>query len=166
MTNPSIVAVSFVCMGNICRSPTAEAVMRHLVREARLEERFHIDSAATGPWHVGEPRDRRSRAVGQQRGMPLLGVARQFTAHDFQRFDYVLAMDQDNVAELRHMALNEAAAAKIHLLRSFDPASPPGAEVPDPYYGGPDGFEVVFNICLAACQGFMQHVRREGRLST
>jgi protein-tyrosine phosphatase len=165
MTHPSIVAVSFVCMGNICRSPTAEAVMRHLAREAGLEDRLHIDSAATGPWHVGEPRDRRSRAVGQRRGIPLIGVARQFNVHDFKRFDYVLAMDQDNVQELRHLALNEAAAAKVHLLRSFDPAAPPGAEVPDPYYGGPDGFEMVFDICLAACQGFLQHLQREGRFS-
>lgn len=166
MTNPSIVAVSFVCMGNICRSPTAEAVMRHLAHERGIEDRLHIDSAATGPWHVGEPRDRRSRAVGQRRGIPLIGVARQFNAHDFKRFDYVLAMDHDNVQELRHLALNEAASAKIHLLRSFDPSAPLGAEVPDPYYGGPDGFEVVFDICLAACQGFLHHLLREGRLLT
>jgi protein-tyrosine phosphatase len=114
---------------------------------------------------VGEPRDRRSQVVGQRRGIPLTGVARQFNVHDFKRFDYVLAMDQDNVVELRHLALNEAAAAKIHLLRSFDPSAPPDAEVPDPYYGGPDGFEMVFDICLAACKGFLQHLKREGRLS-
>lgn len=157
----STVRLSFVCLGNICRSPTAEAVMRHLVREAGLEGKVLIDSAGLGDWHVGEPRDRRSAAVGARRGIPLAGAARQFTRGDFARFDYVLAMDRTNERELLRLASDDAARAKVRLLRSFDPAAPAGAEVPDPYYGGPEGFERVFDICEAACRGLLAHVRRE-----
>jgi protein-tyrosine phosphatase len=164
MKNQRPIAVSFVCMGNICRSPTAEAVMRHLVREAGLDGRITVDSAGTGAWHVGEERDRRSRAVASRRGMPITGEARQFSRADFDRFDLVLALDQDNERDLRHLAPNDEARAKIHLLRSFEPGAAPGCEVPDPYYGGPDGFERVFDICLAACRGLLDHLRRSYRL--
>jgi len=151
----------FVCLGNICRSPTAEAVMRHLVAQAGLSERAEIESAGTGDWHVGEPRDRRSREVGERRGIPLSGRARQFVPSDFARFDHVLAMDAKNLADLQAMAPDEAARGKVRLLRSYDPASPAGAEVPDPYYGGADGFDRVFDVCQAACAGLLEQVRRE-----
>jgi protein-tyrosine phosphatase len=154
------VRVSFVCLGNICRSPTAEAVMRHLVTQAGLGDRIVIDSAGLGDWHVGGPRDSRSQKVGRRRGIALEGVARQFVAADFDRFDYVLAMDRQNLNGLEALAPDEAARAKVHLLRSFDPASPPDAEVPDPYYGGPRGFDEVFDICQAACAGLLEHLRR------
>jgi protein-tyrosine phosphatase len=154
------VAVSFVCMGNICRSPTAEAVMRHLVTEAGLEHAIAIDSAGTGAWHVGQERDRRSRAVAQRRGMPITGVARQFVRGDFERFDLVLALDEENARDLRRLAPSDEARAKIHLLREFDPEAGPDAEVPDPYYGGPDGFEHVFDICLGACRGLLAHLQK------
>jgi len=152
------VAVSFVCMGNICRSPTAEAVMRHLVSEAGLEDAITLDSAGTGAWHVGEERDRRSRAVAKRRGMPITGLARQFVRGDFDRFDLVLALDEDNARELRRLATTDEARAKIHLLREFEKGAEPGAEVPDPYYGGPEGFDLVFDICLAACRGLLDHL--------
>jgi protein-tyrosine phosphatase len=151
-------------MGNICRSPTAEAVMRHLVREAGLAHLVTVDSAGTGAWHVGEERDRRSRAVASRRGMPITGEARQFSRADFDRFDWVLALDQDNQRDLEHLAPSDQARAKIHLLRSFEPKAAPGAEVPDPYYGGPEGFERVFDICLAACRGLLEHLRRTHHL--
>jgi protein-tyrosine phosphatase len=154
------VAVSFVCMGNICRSPTAEAIMRHLVREAGLEERIALDSAGTGDWHVGEERDRRSRAVAKRRGMPITGPARQFVRGDFERFDLVLGLDDENARELRRLAPTDEARAKIRLLREFDEDAPPGAEVPDPYYGGPEGFELVFDICLSACRGLLEHLMK------
>ena len=153
--------VCFVCLGNICRSPTAEAVMRHLVSQAGLDERIEIESAGTGDWHVGEPRDRRSREVGERRAMPLSGRARQFVALDFARFDWVLAMDRKNLAELLAMAPDASARAKIRLSRSFDPASPPDADVPDPYYGGPEGFDRVFDICVAACTGLLATIRAQ-----
>jgi protein-tyrosine phosphatase len=153
------VAVSFVCMGNICRSPTAEAIMRHLVREAGLDGDIAVDSAGTGAWHVGEERDRRSRAVAKKRGMPITGPARQFERGDFDRFDLVLALDEENARDLRRLAPTDEARAKIRLLREFDASAAPGAEVPDPYYGGPDGFELVFDICLAACRGLLENLR-------
>jgi protein-tyrosine phosphatase len=159
------VRLSFVCLGNICRSPTAEAVMRHLVREAGLEALVLIDSAGTGDWHVGQPRDRRSAEVGRRRGMPLSGEARQFQRRDFARFDYVLAMDRQNLQNLRRMAPDDAARAKVHLLRSFEPEGRPDPgpgddEVPDPYCGGPEGFDEVIDICERACRGLLAHLRK------
>ena len=158
---PARVRLSFVCLGNICRSPTAEAVMRKLVGDAGLADRIKIDSAGTGDWHVGAPRDKRSSEVGRRRGIPLSGTARHFVADDFARFDYVLAMDRQNLANLQRLAPDAEARAKVFLLRSFDPAVAAGDdEVPDPYYGGPEGFEHVFDLCLAACDGLLTQLRR------
>jgi protein-tyrosine phosphatase len=157
----STVRLAFVCLGNICRSPTAEAVMRHLVAQAGLADRITVESAGLGDWHVGGPRDSRSQKVGRKRGVVLEGVARQFVSEDFERFDYVLAMDRQNQAGLLALAPDAAARAKVHLLRAFDPAAPPDAEVPDPYYGGPQGFDEVFDICHAACAGLLEQVRRD-----
>ncbi|HEY2899461.1 MAG TPA: low molecular weight protein-tyrosine-phosphatase [Polyangia bacterium] len=160
-----MVRLCFVCLGNICRSPTAEAVMRHLVKQAGVEDQIAITSAGTGDWHLGEPRDQRSQAMGRARGIPLSGVARQFTAASFAGCDYVLAMDASNRKALLAMAPNDEARAKITLLRAFEPGAPDdhaaAADVPDPYYGGPGGFEQVFDICQAACAGLLAHVRRE-----
>jgi protein-tyrosine phosphatase len=158
------IRISFVCMGNICRSPTAEAIMRHLIHEAGLQDRIEIDSAGTGSWHVGEDRDRRSRAVATRRGMPIEGPARQFQPDDFERFDLVLGLDEENARDLRRLAPTDEARKKVHLLREFDPAAPEGASVPDPYYGGPQGFDEVFDICLAACRGLLDHLRRTYQL--
>jgi protein-tyrosine phosphatase len=155
-----VVRVCFVCLGNICRSPTAEAVMRHLVKQEGLDDRLAISSAGTGDWHVGGPRDQRSQAVGAARGIPLAGRARQFTSESFDGCDYALAMDRANRDELLRLARTDADRAKVRLLRSFDPAAPPDAEVPDPYYGGPRGFEEVFDLCEAACRGLIAHLRR------
>jgi protein-tyrosine phosphatase len=155
-----VVRICFVCLGNICRSPTAEAVMRHLVAQQGLGDRIEIDSAGTGDWHVGDPPDRRARAVGAARGIPLSGTARQFTAADFARFDHVIAMDRSNRDDLRRMAPDPAARDKVRLLRSFDASAPPDADVPDPYYGGARGFEDVFEICERACQGLIEHLQR------
>jgi protein-tyrosine phosphatase len=183
-----MVRICFVCLGNICRSPTAEAVMKHLVRQAGLERSIHVESAGTGDWHIGETRDRRSLATGVARGIPLSGRAQQFTAADFARFDYVVAMDTSNRDNLLKMAPDDAARAKISMLRAHEGASGVGgspagahrgkvwepsegshqeegaagdADVPDPYYGGAHGFEDVFDICQAACAGFLARVRRE-----
>jgi protein-tyrosine phosphatase len=156
-----VVRICFVCLGNICRSPTAEAVMRHLVKEAGLGDRIAIESAGTGDWHVGGARDRRSRAVGAARGIPLAGEAQQFTRPDFERFDHVLAMDRANRDELLRLAHDDRDRAKVRLLRSFEPGAPPDAEVPDPYYGGARGFEEVFDICERACRGLLAHLTRD-----
>ncbi len=134
--------------------------MRHLVRDAKLEGQIAIESAGTGDWHVGGLRDARSRAVGAARGIPLEGTAQQFTSASFARYDYVLAMDRKNREDLLQMARSAADKAKVRLFRSFDPAAPPDAEVPDPYYGGPRGFEDVFDLCEAACRGLIAELRR------
>ena len=156
-----MVSVCFVCLGNICRSPTAEGVMRHLVREAGLEKSILVDSAGTGSWHVGESPDRRASTAGRKRGIDVSGAARQFRRADFARFDYVLAMDVANYDDLVELAPNAEGREKIHLLRSFDPASPANAAVPDPYYGGDEGFDEVVDLCLAACRPLLERIRRE-----
>ncbi len=135
--------------------------MRHLIAAEGVGDRISIASAGTGDWHVGEPRDRRSRAVGQARGVPLSGAAQQFTAADFARYDHVIAMDRSNRDELRRMAPTAAARDKISLLRSYDASAPPDADVPDPYYGGPRGFEDVFDICERGCKGLLAALLRE-----
>jgi protein-tyrosine phosphatase len=131
--------------------------MRHLVKEEGLEADFDIDSAGTGDWHVGHPPDARSVATAKRRGIHLEGRARQFSRSDWDRFDYVLAMDRSNYDDLAHAAPVHA-KDKLRLLRSFDPASPPDASVPDPYYTT-DGFEEVVDLCLSACRHLLAHIR-------
>ena len=133
--------------------------MRHLVDQEGMSDRIKVDSAGTGDWHVGDPPDRRARAVGAARGIPLSGAAQQFTAADFERYDHVLAMDRSNRDDLLRMAPGPAEKAKVRLLRSFDASAPPDADVPDPYYGGPGGFDEVFEICERACRGLLSHLR-------
>jgi protein-tyrosine phosphatase len=155
------VRILFVCLGNICRSPTAEGVMRRLVREAGLDGEIELDSAGTGDWHVGSPPDARATAAARRRGTELGGSARQVTADDFARFDLLLAMDGSNLHELRQRAPDAAAAARVRLLREFDPASANAIDldVPDPYHGGARGFDTVLDLVEAACAGLLAQVR-------
>lgn len=143
----------FVCLGNICRSPTAEAIMRHLLREAARTD-ITVDSAGTGRWHVGEPPDPRAVATARRRGVKLDHLGRQFVRADFARYELVLAVDRPVARALRDLAPPEH-RDRVRLLRSFDPAAPPDAEVPDPYYGDQAGFDAVFDVCLAACRGLL-----------
>jgi protein-tyrosine phosphatase len=151
----------FVCMGNICRSPTAEGVMRHLLREQGLEEEIRIDSAGTGGWHVGAPPDERATEAARRRGIALDGAARQVRPSDFEDYDLLLAADRENLRHLRAIAPDDEARAKVRLLREFDPDSrgAPDLDVPDPYYGGPGGFEEVLDLVEAACRGLLAEVR-------
>ena len=153
--------ILFVCMGNICRSPTAEGVMRRLVSDAGLEHDFEIDSAGTGSWHAGDSPDRRATAAAAVRGITLEGAARQVRPRDFEHFDLLLAMDRENLRELRTFSSDGDVAGKARLLREFDPASAgaPDLDVPDPYYGGPDGFENVLDQVEAACKGLLDALR-------
>lgn len=150
--------LAFVCLGNICRSPTAAAVMTQLVADAGLEDRISVESAGTSGWHIGDGPDPRTAAAARRRGIPMNHVAQQFTSEDFARFDLILAMDHENVATLRDIAPDAAAADRVRLLRDFDPGSPPDSIVPDPYYGGADGFEEVIDLTRAACQGLLDHL--------
>lgn len=158
MSNETI-RICFVCLGNICRSPTAEGAMRRLVREAGLHDRFAIASAGTGAYHVGQSADPRSRAEALRRGLDLDGRARQFEPGDFDNFDYVVAMDRQNQRDLERLAGDAARRAKVHLLRSFDTSSRLELDVPDPYQGGAAGFARVFDICQAGCEGLLAHLR-------
>ncbi|MDX2089659.1 MAG: low molecular weight protein-tyrosine-phosphatase [Kofleriaceae bacterium] len=150
--------ICFVCLGNICRSPTAEGVMRALVRKAGLDHRIVIDSAGTGQWHLGEQPDPRSRAAAARRGIELEHEARLFSREDLDRFDLVLALDGANLNVLKALA-GTRSTPDIRLLRSFDPTAPEGAEVPDPYYGGGGGFDEVLDQCERACAGLLDYVR-------
>lgn len=158
-----MVRICFVCLGNICRSPTAEGVMKHLLEERGLSNRVEVDSAGTAAYHAGEPADRRSRETANRRGVPLSSIARKVVASDFSRFDLIVAMDQSNYDDLLDMARDEH-RSKIHLFRNFDPDSPRDADVPDPYYGGQGGFDEVFDICRAAAEGLLQHLHEQGLL--
>jgi protein-tyrosine phosphatase len=160
------VRILFVCLGNICRSPTAEGVMRHIVREQGLEDAIEIDSAGTGGWHVGSPPDERATAAARRRSIALAGAARQFSPDDFSRYDLILAMDAENARDLLALAPSEQAAAKVRLLREFDPASDGSGDldVPDPYYGGPGGFDEVLDMVEAATHGLLDRLRADGRV--
>jgi protein-tyrosine phosphatase len=162
MASNGAVAVCFVCLGNICRSPTAEGIFRKLVGDAGLEDRIAVESRGTGDWHTGEPADARARAAAKRRGVTLDGVACRFERDDFARFDFILSMDTRVLDTLRRLARSDAERDRVHNFRAFDPASPPDAPVPDPYYGGADGFDEVFDICEAGCRGLLAEVR--GRL--
>jgi protein-tyrosine phosphatase len=155
----------FVCLGNICRSPIAEGVMRHLVQAAGLSHAFEVDSAGTAGYHAGELPDSRARAAGRRFGIEVGGRARQFKRADFERFDYVLAMDNSNLEDLSELAPSAAARENLHLLRSFDKSSPGGASVPDPYYGEDEDFDDVVRICLAACTPLLEQLQRRHELT-
>ncbi len=159
-----MIRVCFVCLGNICRSPTAEGVFRWLVSEAGLTAEFEIDSAGTAGYHRGDLPDRRARAAGKRAGIVVDGHARQFLAADFARFERVIAMDASNLTDLRRIAPNPEQAAKVRLLRSFDPAAPAGAPIPDPYYGDERDFDEVVALCRTACEHLLKELRREYRL--
>jgi protein-tyrosine phosphatase len=155
---PEPIRICFVCLGNICRSPTAEGVMKKLVRDAQLGERILIESAGTGAYHVGEPADRRSAAEARRRGIELDSKARQFNVEDFDRYDYVVAMDRRNYGFLKRLARGPADLARLSLLRSHDAESCKAQleDVPDPYFE--DNFDAVFDICHAGCVGLLAAV--------
>lgn len=156
-----MVAICFVCHGNICRSPTAEGVMRHLVAAAGLADAITIASAGVSAEHEGDRADPRSREAAHRRGYRLDGRARRFVAADFVRFDLVVALDGDNLRRLRALAGSDVARAKLRLLREFDGTQPGAHDVPDPWYGDADGFEVVLDLCERSCAGLLAHLQRE-----
>lgn len=152
------IRVLFVCLGNICRSPQAEGIFRAMADKAGLRDRFVIDSAGTGAYHVGESPDWRTQRCSELHGIPLPFAARQFTVRDFDEFDYILAMDHSNFRDICELARSDADRAKVSLLRAHDPSAD-ALSVPDPYYGTGDGFERVFQICWAACAGLFAKLR-------
>ena len=147
--------ILFVCLGNICRSPTAEGVMRRLVEEQGLQDQIEIDSAGTGGWHVGAPPDRRATEAARRRGTTLEGAARRFDpAVDFDRFDLIVAMDAENRRDLLALAPDEEARAKVRMFLAGD------RDVPDPYYGGADGFERVLDLVEDASASLLRALQQ------
>jgi protein-tyrosine phosphatase len=156
--NDHVIRILFVCLGNICRSPLAEGVFRHLVRERGLERHFHVDSAGTSGWHTGAPPDARSAETARRRGITLAGSSRKLASADLETFDYVIAMDAENLDAILALAGRSAGArARVHRLREWDPR-PGDLDVPDPYYGGPQGFENVQDIVERSCAALLDHV--------
>ena len=155
----AMVQVLFVCLGNICRSPMAEGVFHHLVEEAGLGNVVSANSAGTGPWHVGKPPDKRGQATAARHGIDIGHQrARQIAADDFTVFDYVLAMDGDNLQTLLRAAPTEH-QNRVTLFLNFG-AADKGGDVPDPYYGGPEGFDDVFVLVQDAARGLLRHIQQ------
>jgi low molecular weight protein-tyrosine phosphatase len=161
---PAPFGVLFVCLGNICRSPTAEGVMRALLAEAGMQREVEVDSAGTGSWHVGSPPDERATAAAAARGIVLQGSARRVQPEDYARFDLIVAMDRENLRNLRDLAPGEPERARLRLLREYDAASAARGEldVPDPYYGAAGGFEEVLDLVTRACQALLAQIRAAG----
>ncbi|MFC8517567.1 low molecular weight protein-tyrosine-phosphatase [Streptomyces sp. NPDC057257] len=153
--------VCFVCTGNICRSPMAESVFRARVAEAGLDDRVEVDSAGTGGWHEGDGADPRTVSVLEANGYDGTHTARQFQPSWFARLDLVVALDTGHLKALRRLAPAPEDAAKVQLLRSFDPVAGDDLDVPDPYYGGMDGFEECLEMVEAASEGLLAAVREQ-----
>ncbi|MDH5322266.1 MAG: low molecular weight phosphotyrosine protein phosphatase [Gammaproteobacteria bacterium] len=158
MSSEKPISVLFICMGNICRSPTAEGVFRHLIQQAGLAEQFDIDSAGTHAFHVNSAADRRAAAAAARRGYSLADIrARRVQAEDFERFDFIIAMDRDNSAALAQLS-DPSYHHKIRLFMEFAPGGE--SEVPDPYYGGAAGFERVLDLVEKASRGLLETLTR------
>ena len=152
--------VLFVCLGNICRSPTAEGVFRDLVRGRGLEHSIRTDSAGTSGWHIDVPPDSRARAEARRRGINIDDLrSRKVEAADFDRFDYVIAMDEANIADLEELCPAQL-RGRLHLFTDFAPKGTP-AGVPDPYYGGEDGFKQVFDLITRCSEGLLARIAEE-----
>lgn len=154
--------VLFICLGNICRSPAAEGVFLHLLEQEGLQKAFEVDSAGTGSWHVGNAADARMRSAASRRGIHLPSRARQLEPKDLTRFDHILTMDGDNLAAVQAMARRHPASARIAPITEHCRRHP-ASEVPDPYYGGPDGFDQVLDLLEDACQGLLEDLLTQSR---
>ncbi|MBO6522653.1 MAG: low molecular weight phosphotyrosine protein phosphatase [Balneolaceae bacterium] len=148
----------FVCLGNICRSTTGEGVFIYKVKEAGLESYFYIDSAGTAAYHTGERADRRSQETANGHGVHLPSIARRFEYADLEEFDLILAMDSSNLTNINQLDRKGKFANKVKLLREFDP-EPGNKEVPDPYYGGQNGFENVFKMIDRSCKALLEELK-------
>jgi protein-tyrosine phosphatase len=146
--------ILFVCLGNICRSPLAETIFRAQARQRGVEHLFEVDSAGTSSYHAGCGPDRRSVEAARRRSLEVTGTARQVTDEDLHSFDYVIAMDRENFADLDQLKASADGTARIHRLREWDPDAE-SPDVPDPYYGGPTGFERVQDVIERSCSGLL-----------
>jgi protein-tyrosine phosphatase len=160
MAGGSIMRIIFVCQGNIIRSPLAENMFRHLAQERGVGEKYQLDSAGTSAYHVGELPDHRMRQVAQEKGFQYTGKARQYRRDEFDQHDLIIVMDRSNLRILSSWASTEE-EKKIHMMREFDPQGSARMDVPDPYYGGLDGFDKTFEIVKRSCQGLLEDLESE-----
>ena len=156
-----MIKVLFVCLGNICRSPLAEAILNHKISDREFEHKISCDSCGTSDFHIGELPDDRALACAEKNGLTLNHRGRQLHRTDFRDFDYLIAMDNTNIEKINHLAAVVGAKPKnLHLMREFQECAD-FLEVPDPYYGGEEGFQKVFEILDEAITGFLQHVEKK-----
>ncbi len=151
--------ILFVCLGNICRSPAAEAVCRDLLEKRNITDQFTLDSAGTGAYHLGEPSDARMRKAASRRGIRISHASRQLQKEDFEHFDLILAMDRDNYQDIMARASNEQQRSKVKMFREFDPQG--AGDVPDPYFGGTGGFELVMDMLERTCDNLITRIQEQ-----
>ncbi len=157
-----VIKVLFVCLGNICRSPMAEAIFNHLINQASLQDSFYVDSAGTSGWHEGKPYHRDTQGVCERHNIPITGTSRPVCSTDYKEFDFILAMDESNWSDLQSCCPSPKYEQKIkHMLEFQVKDHILGLNVPDPYYGGYDGFERVFTLLSDSCHEFLEFVKKE-----
>lgn len=157
-------SVLFVCLGNICRSPAAQAVMQHMVDERGLSDRFYIDSAGTGGWHIGDLPDKRMRVHARPRGYELTHRARKVQPGDFEDFDLIVGMDANNVDDLRYLAATIEQQDKVVMMGDYIRRFPHHDYVPDPYYEGSEGFELVLDLLEDACDNLLDRILEQNKI--
>jgi len=155
-----VTKILFVCLGNICRSPSAEAVMKSVIKREGMENEVEVDSAGILAWHSGEPADRRMQSHAAERGYDLTSISRQIKPADFEKFDVIIGMDYENIRDLRALDSANKYSNKLHMMTGFC-RSIPADTVPDPYYGGASGFENVLDILEDACEGIMDRLKSQ-----
>lgn len=159
-----MIHVLFVCLGNICRSPLAEGVFKHQILEDGLEKKIFVESAGTSGWHIGDRPDPRSIEVARENGIDLDSYGRKAISDDFAEFDYIIAMDQNNFADMRSLdGSSKKGAAKLYVMRDFDEIGK-GQDVPDPYYGGDEGFNYVFELLDRSCRNLLEEIKETNHL--
>lgn len=151
----------FICLGNVCRSPLAEAVFAKIAADLGVTGAFQPDSAGTNAYAAGSPPDPRMQKTARRHGIPMEHASRMFVTDDFDRFDLILAADRVNLERASRLARTGSDRKKIRLLRDYDPESPRGSDIPDPYYGGQDGFEQVYEMTVRACDGLIRALRSD-----
>lgn len=157
------VRVLFVCLGNICRSPLGAAILKKKVVQKGMESYVEVDSCGTSNYHIGDNADPRTLASAARHGVPMQHCARQLTAHDLETFDFIFAMDKSNYQNILRLANGPDVKDKVKLMREFDPLSTGGGEVPDPYHGGEDDFQEVYDILERSTENFLSYLQSTSR---